>query len=109
MGTKKRAHAGGAAIRKRNYQLRDLDAAGVQIPVWSLDDPPRTYDANVCGIFATKREITATFGQTVPRSSKVLNAVSITVPRSYIVNIMEGFSIAISVDGSTSTNLETTR
>lgn len=92
MGTKRRSRDESAALRKRDYRLREAIETGViQISVWSLPDPPKTYDADACWVLATKREIVATFGQTLPGVSKVLNAVSIGIPRANIASLIEDF------------------
>ena len=87
----KRPRRGTGTLRKRQYKLRDITEAGAELSVWDLPDPQKTYDPNVVGVFVDRRELSITFGQTLPGVSRILNAISIAVPRSEMENIVEGF------------------
>ncbi len=79
------------ALRKRQYKLRDIQDGEVQIAIWDLPDPTRSYDANACAVLQHAREVVLTFGQTFPGSQKVLSAVAIAIPIASMWDLLGGF------------------
>ncbi len=81
------------ALRKTGpYKLKHLkDAAGIALDLWSVDDPAKTYEANVCSAVAEGREVVVSFGLTPPQSDTPITAVSIGMPTSEMRTVLEAF------------------
>lgn len=83
---------GGLQTKPTRLKLKDLAHLGeVQIKSWELPDPDRTYHANSVGVTRQGREATAIFAQVLPESSRVVNAVLVSLPGPAFKEALGGF------------------
>lgn len=93
MGSKRKGYKGLSKPKAGSYKLRDLaQDAAITIDMWTMPDPTKSYDANVCDVVMEGGEMILSFGQTAPGFSRPVTAISISVPTNDIRSQMDSFA-----------------